>query len=43
MKKKCPFTTSELSIEDAIKKQDEEIVSCYEILDVKNEGNEQGK
>lgn len=43
MKNKCPFTTSDLSIEDAIKKQDEEIVNCYKMLDVKNEGDERGK
>lgn len=29
MKDKCPLTSSELSLEDAIEKHDEEIINSY--------------
>ena len=43
MKKKCPFTTSELSIEDVIKKHDEEIVNYHKTTYVENENDNQEK
>lgn len=41
MKEKCPFETSELSIEDVIKKQDEEIVNRHKVTSVENENDNQ--